>query len=267
MDRIEANRDQPRNHFDDDALLELAESIQVHGILQPLLVRIHPDDSEKFLLLAGERRYRAAKIASLETVPCILREAEEEKALEIALVENIQRADLSPLEEAKAYKHLADRFYLTQEEISSRVGKSREAIANTIRLLQLPEPILTAIDDGRISVGHAKALLGVKETPFLMSLFEQITREELNVRETEQLIRKHLNGDAPSIPVQQAKEVKKNDEDERDVHIVSLENALIEAFQTKVKVKMRGKKKGKIEILFYNLDQLDDLLRRWHVEL
>lgn len=260
VDSIEANRNQPRVIFNEDSLKELAESIRSQGILQPLLVRSHPDNPDKFQVLAGERRLRAARMISLESVPCIVLEAEETQALEIALVENIQRSDLSPIEEARAYKYLAERFGQTQEEIASRVGKSRESVANTLRLLLLPEEILHALEAGSISAGHAKVLLSLRESRSLMPAFERIISEGLSVRETEQVVRE-LTQPSGMQPEKPKKIV------EEDVHIIALERSLEAAFQTKVHLKMKGKKKGIIEIQFYDFDQLDSLLSLWKIKM
>lgn len=259
IDLVEANRNQPRTLFDEDSLKELSESIRMQGILQPLLVRAHPDNPEMYQVVAGERRLRAARMASLETIPCILLEAEETKALEIALVENIQRSNLSPTEEARAFKYLAERFALTQEEIASRVGKSRESVANTLRLLLLPDEILHALEAGTISAGHAKVLLALRDTQSLAPTFERILREGLSVRETEQMVRE-ITQPTLALPDAPKKVV------EEDVHIAALERTLESAFQTKVRLKMKGKKKGVIEIQFYDFDQLDSLLTLWKVK-
>lgn len=260
IDSIEANRNQPRTVFNEDSLHELAESIKKQGILQPLLVRMHPENAEKYQVLAGERRLRAARIAGLVNVPCIVLQTEEAQAIEIALVENIQRADLSPVDEARAYKYLAERFVLTQEEIASRVGKSREAVANSLRLLLLPPPIIEALESGNLSAGHAKVLLALRESSRLMPLFERILEEGLSVRETEREVR-NIVQPSQQLPVKQSPPA------EEDIHIAALERALESAFQTKVQVKMKGKKKGSIEIQFYDLDQLDALLTQWKIRI
>ncbi len=260
IEAIEASQFQPRRHFDEEALLELADSIQIQGILQPLLVRPHPTAPERYQLLAGERRLRAAGLVSLPTVPCLVLQAEDTKAMEIALVENIQRADLSPLEEAQAYRHLVERFSLTQEEVAARVGKSREAVANTLRLLNLPERPLRALEEGKISVGHAKLLLGLPAEHEIEAVLEQIVENGLTVRETEALMRQ---GRAPAKP---AKPPKRTDPI-LDLHIQALRRELEGVLQTKVEIKMRGKNKGMIQLHFYDLDQLDSLLAHWKVRL
>ncbi len=259
---IEANKMQPRKYFNEDALAELAESIRSQGILQPLLVRTLPDNSDGYQVLAGERRLRAARMAELPSAPCIVLDADETRVMEIALVENIQRSDLTPIEEAYAYKHLADRFALTQEEIAKKVGKSRESIANSLRILQLPPEILGALDAGLVSAGHAKALLSLKDSPLLSSLFKRIVEESLSVRETERLVRE-ITDPAPKNEASAVKPAQK----EENIHIAALVKSLETAFQTKVNIKMKGKKKGSIEIQFYDLDQLDSLLSQWKVRV
>ncbi|RJP26250.1 MAG: ParB/RepB/Spo0J family partition protein [Candidatus Omnitrophota bacterium] len=258
VDDIHFNQYQPRTFFDDDSLLELAESIQQHGILQPLLVRSHPEFSDRFQLIAGERRLRAAKIAEQKTIPCILLEAEEAQMLEIALIENIQRSDLNPVEEARAFKQLSDRFSLTQEEIAQRVGKSREAIANSLRLLNLPPSVLKSLENTEISIGHAKALLSIKDANQLEELANRVIREGLTVRQTEACARE----ETVSNPENSEKEFK-----EKDLHIRDLEFSIEETLQTKVNIKMKGKKKGIIEVHFYDFEHLEGLLRKWNVKL
>lgn len=259
IEAIEASQFQPRRHFDEEALLELADSIQNQGILQPLLVRPHPTAPEKYQLLAGERRLRAASLVSMSSVPCVVMQAEDTKALEIALVENIQRTDLSPLEEAQAYRYLVERFSLTQEEVAARVGKSREAVANTLRLLNLPERPLRALEEGKISVGHAKLLLGLPAEHEIEAVLEQIVENGLTVRETEALMRQ---GRVPEKP-----EKPKKTDPILDLHIQALRRELESVLQTKVEIKMRGKNKGMIQVHFFDLDQLDALLAYWKVRL
>lgn len=260
VDLIQTNHTQPRCVFDDDKLLELAESIRIQGVLQPLIVRPHPQDRHQFMLIAGERRLRASKLADLETVPCIVLLAEETQAYEIALVENIQRTDLSPVEEAKAYRHLMDRFNLTQEDISNRVGKSRELIANLLRLLNLPESVLYMLQDGLISAGHAKALLPLKDESQIETFAQRIVDEKLSVREVERLIREIIS---PKV----LEEKKPKQEPEKDIFVQDLENSLEQNFQTKVRIKMRGNNKGSITLDFYDLDQLDGILKKWNIKL
>ncbi|MDP8243718.1 MAG: ParB/RepB/Spo0J family partition protein [Candidatus Hinthialibacter antarcticus] len=255
---IEANRWQPRTQFDDEQLKELSESIGAQGVLQPLLVRRKPDGSAGYQLIAGERRLRASKLAGLGKVPCILLEAQETQALEIALVENIQRSNLSPVEEARAYKQMVERFNLTQEQISAKVGKSRAAVTNALRLLNLPVSVLDLLDSGVLSVGHAKVLLSVKDTDKIESLALRILEEEWSVRQLEE----ELRGKPPAAP----KPAKAAPED-KDIFVSDMKRKLEEALQTKVDIRMKGKNKGRIDIHFYDLDQLDHLLKLWKISL
>ena len=253
---IDVNHLQPRSFFDDEKLNELSDSIRRQGILQPLLIRKHPDQPDRYQLIAGERRLRAGKMASLTEVPCIILDAKEDQMLEIALIENVQRSDLNPVEEARAYKHLTERFSLTQEEVASRVGKSRETIANSLRLLNLPSEALDSLSDGRISIGHAKALLSIKDRERLITLADRVSSEGLSVRETERLTRIEKN------PSPSPKEKK-----EKDIYTAELERALEEAFQTKVQIRQQGKNKGVIEIQYYDLSHLDGILKKWKINL
>ncbi|MBI1388403.1 MAG: ParB/RepB/Spo0J family partition protein [bacterium] len=261
VDVIEANHWQPRLSFDDEALLELSESIRNQGVLQPLLVRRDPANVGRFQLIAGERRLRASRLAGLEKVPCLLLDAEEAEMLEIALVENIQRSNLSPVEEARAYKHLGDRFSMTQEQIADKVGKSREAVANALRLLNLPDDVLEMLDEGRISVGHAKVLLSLRDPERIQLACDKAIEEQWSVRRLEE----YLRGD-DAKPASSSEKTSKPAKEE-DLYVSDLRRKLQEAFQTKVDIKMRGASKGKIEITFYDLDQLDHLLKQWRVEL
>ena len=188
---IEQNRSQPRKRFDDESLTELAESIQAHGMLQPIVVR--PVGERRYQIVAGERRWRAARVAGLSEIPVIVRELDDTAALEVALVENLIREDLNPIEEALGYRTLADRFSLTQEEIAQRVGKSRPAVANALRLLSLPEEIVDLLKSGALSPGHARALLSLPEKEAL-ALSQRVLQEELSVRQTEALAKKLLAG-------------------------------------------------------------------------
>lgn len=258
---IEVNHWQPRTHFSDSALDELAQSIRTHGVLQPLLVRRHPEIAGRYQLIAGERRLRASKQIELDSVPCIIIDAQESDMLEIALIENIQRADLSPVEEAKAYAHLVQRFELTQEEIAVKVGKSREAIANAIRLLQLPETILYAVEIGDISPGHARALLGLSSHKQMEDALLRILDNNWSVRQTEAFVRATDKMSGNANPSSQKKDISE------DVHIADLRRNLETVMQTKVEVKMKGKNKGAVIIHFFDFDQLDHLLNKWNVRL
>ncbi len=244
---IHPNRYQPRDRFSEDEMMELSRSIKEQGIIQPLLLR---KDGNNYELIAGERRLRAAKLAGLNQVPVIIKDISDEKMLEISIVENIQRENLNPMEEARAYQRLISKFNLTQEQIAERVGKSRPAVANFLRLPQLPQNIKSDIMDGTLSMGHAKALLGA-DTPALQNkVWRAIVSGKLSVRETENLI-KHLK--------EGKKKTKAFQPNSDEIYFSDLADELSRQLGTKVKIKRRGKK-GKVEIEFYNNDDLDRLI-------
>jgi ParB family chromosome partitioning protein len=245
LDQIGPNPWQPRVRFDDTKLLELVESIRERGVLQPLLVRRRESGFE---LVAGERRLRAARLAGLESVPVLVREMTDREVLENALVENLQRDDLSALEEASGYVRLLEEFGLTQEEVAARVGKSRPAVANTIRLLQLPEPVREELRGGRLSAGHARALLALDSPVEQTALARDVVRLGLSVRQLEARIRLRMQPRSPKRPA-------------RDLHLADLEKQLMRSLGTKVRLLARGKK-GKIVIEFYSPAELDRLLNQ-----
>ncbi len=244
---IQPNRYQPRSHFSPDELAQLSESIGTQGVLQPILVRKHDMGYE---VVAGERRLRAAKLAGLAQVPVLVKDVSDAEMLEIAIVENIQRENLNPMEEAEAYHRLIAEFGLTQEQASVRVGKSRSAVANFLRLRQLPEPIKASIIEGQLSMGHARALLGAESPAQQNAAWRAIIRKSLSVRQTEVLI-KRLRTAAKVV------ERKKNTSEDR--HLASVADSLSRRFGTKVQINRRGKK-GKLEIEFYSNDDLNRLL-------
>ncbi|MFG3443088.1 ParB/RepB/Spo0J family partition protein [Bacillus velezensis] len=244
---LRPNPYQPRNQFDDESLAELKESIIQHGILQPIIVR---KSLKGYDIVAGERRYRAAKLAGKETVPAIVRDLSESLMREIALLENLQREDLSPLEEALAYDSLLKHLDLTQEQLAKRLGKSRPHIANHLRLLTLPESIQNLIAEGTLSMGHGRTLLGLKNKNKLEPLVQKVVEEQLNVRQLEQLIQQ-LNNNVP-------RETKKK-EPVQDVVLKERESYLQNYFGTTVNIK-RQKKKGKIEIEFFSNEDLERIL-------
>ena len=249
INSIIPNPRQPREIMDEDNLNDLANSIREHGILQPLIVTREPM-SDAHVLIAGERRLRAAKLAGLESVPVIIRSASEQERLELALIENVQRADLSPLETAEAYRKLADEFNLSHEEIATRVGKGRVAVTNTMRLLKLPEQAKKALAEGKISEGHGRALLGLPTTQAQLAALQTILKNELNVRQTEELIRK-LGGQKP--PAMPAKPV--------DPGVKEIEERLCERLGTRVTLK-HGQKGGTVTIHYYSEEELSGLLDR-----
>ncbi|MFU1719428.1 ParB/RepB/Spo0J family partition protein [Bacillus velezensis] len=244
---LRPNPYQPRKQFDNESLAELKESIIQHGILQPIIVR---KSLKGYDIVAGERRYRAAKLAGKETVPAIVRDLSESLMREIALLENLQREDLSPLEEALAYDSLLKHLDLTQEQLAKRLGKSRPHIANHLRLLTLPESIQNLIAEGTLSMGHGRTLLGLKNKDKLEPLVKKVVEEQLNVRQLEQLIQQ-LNNNVP-------RETKKK-EPVQDVVLKERESYLQNYFGTTVNIK-RQKKKGKIEIEFFSNEDLERIL-------
>jgi ParB family transcriptional regulator, chromosome partitioning protein len=247
IDVIESNRYQPRSHFAAEELAQLSDSIRSQGVLQPLLVRKLEMGYE---LVAGERRLRAAKLAGLETVPVVVKDVSNAEMLEMAIVENIQRENLNPMEEAEAYHQLITEFGLTQEQASARVGKSRSAVANFLRLRQLPTEIKESITRGQLSMGHARALLGADTAAQQSAAWRAIIQKSLSVRQTEDLVKRLRNA---------AKTVERKKDTTEDRQMNSLAENLSRRFGTKVQIKRRGKK-GKLEIDFYSDDDLNRLL-------
>jgi len=245
INKVVPNREQPRKLFAKEALDELADSIRENGIIQPLIVRRL--DGDQFELIAGERRLKAARLVGLEKVPIVMLESDADHCLELALIENIQREDLNPIEEALAYKQLMDRYRYTQEECSKRVGKDRSSVANTVRLLNLPEEIRGYIIEGKVSMGHARALLGVEDEEMRLKLARRVVQEGLSVREIENWVRKLREG------VQVEKLVKTK---QVDPQVNFLENEMTKILGTKVKIKVQGKK-GKVVIDYYSQEDLD----------
>ena len=246
---IEPNRDQPRKTFDEEALGELSKSIADHGVIQPLLVRPMTDGS--YQLIAGERRWRASRMAGLTEVPVVIREMSDSEAMELALVENLQREDLNPIEEARGFQLLMETYALTQEQAASRVGKSRPAVANAMRLLLLPDDVLQMVETGVLSAGHARALLGLAQSDDMVALAKQIVEKGLSVRETERLV-KTATQDKPK----REKRVKK-----RDVFFDEAELAFSEALGRKAKVFLSSGGKGTVEIEFFGKEDLGKLLQ------
>lgn len=249
IQKIEPNREQPRKKFDDDALLELSDSIKQFGVLQPLIVQ---DKKEFYEIIAGERRWRAAKMAGLSKVPVIIRTYTEMERVEIGLIENIQREDLNPIEEAAAYKKLIQEYDLKQDEIAERVSKSRTAIANSMRLLKLDERVQQMVIDEMISTGHARALLAVEDKDTQYALANKIFDEKLSVRETEKLMKKLLSD----------KEEKKIVEvsEAESLTYKKIEEKIQEIIGAKVKINRKSNNKGKIEIDYYSAEELDRIM-------
>lgn len=246
INEVEPNRDQPRKNFDEDALLELSDSIKQFGVLQPLLVRKRKDYYE---IIAGERRWRAAKLAGVKEVPVIEKEYTDQEILEIGLIENIQRENLNPIEEAIAYKRLLEEFNLKQDEVAERVSKSRTTVTNSMRLLKLSDKVQQMIIDDMISTGHARALLAIDDPELQYTLANKIFDEKLSVRETEKLVKEIKNPKKPKEKKPVANSFIYQD----------LEEKMKSVFGTKVSIASKGKGKGKIEIEYYSDDELEHL--------
>ena len=246
INEVEPNRDQPRKNFDEDALLELSDSIKQFGVLQPLLVRKRKDYYE---IIAGERRWRAAKLAGVKEVPVIEKEYTDQEILEIGLIENIQRENLNPIEEAIAYKRLLEEFNLKQDEVAERLSKSRTAVTNSMRLLKLSDKVQQMIIDDMISTGHARALLAIDDPELQYTLANKIFDEKLSVRETEKLVKEIKNPKKPKEKKPVANSFIYQD----------LEEKMKSVFGTKVSIASKGKGKGKIEIEYYSDDELEHL--------
>ena len=247
--QIEPNREQPRKNFDEDALQELADSIKQFGLLQPILVQ---DRKTYYEIIAGERRWRAAKLAGLKEVPVIIRDYTAQEIVEISLIENIQREDLNPIEEAQAYKRLLTEFNLKQDEVAERVSKSRTAVTNSMRLLKLCDEVQQMIIDDMLSTGHARALISIEDSEQQYTIAQKIFDEKLSVRDVEKLV-KDLN--KPEKPKKTAV-----DDSGLDVVYQDVAEKLKQSLGTKVEISSKGNGSGKIEIEFYNHDDLDRII-------
>lgn len=246
ISEIEPNRSQPRKEFDEKALSELAESISKHGLLQPLLVRPLPLGG--YQIVAGERRYRACRMAGITEVPVIIRELGDTETMEIALIENLQREDLTPIEEALGYQVLIDEHGFSQEDVAQSVGKSRPAIANSLRLLKLPQSILDLVSDGKISAGHARALLTLEDEKLMQELAEEIIKKDLSVRQVEKICKQKPKPEKEEVP------------EKKPSFYSMVELALNESLGRKIKVsKNKGKQGGILQIEFYSDEELTEL--------
>ncbi|MEL1134895.1 ParB/RepB/Spo0J family partition protein [Desulfitobacterium sp. THU1] len=252
LEKIKPNPDQPRKGFDQEGLEELAASLKVHGLLQPILVQARDDE---YIIIAGERRFRAAKLAGLSKIPCLIQSGSEQELAEKALIENIQRSDLSPVEEGMAYARLIQEYGLTQEQVAERVGKGRPTIANLLRVIQLPEPILRLIQESKLSLGHAKVLLGLKDTSLQVLLAQKVAKDNLPVRELENLILKYTDQIESPKPPKKIPPV-----------FNQIEDKLRSSFQTKVKLKGKPER-GKIEIEYFSEEEFNRLLELWHIRV
>ena len=247
--KVEPNRDQPRKNFDEDALQELSESIRQFGVLQPLLVQ---DKGDYYAIIAGERRWRAAKLAGLKEVPVIIKDLTDQEIVEISLIENIQREDLNPIEEAMAYKRLLNEFNLKQDEVAERVSKSRTAVTNSLRLLKLDERVQQMVIDDMISTGHARALLGIFDAEKQYLIAQQIFDEKLSVRDTEKLVKK--------LQKQKSEAAEKPVDDTMTIIYQDLEQKLKNIMGTKVSIHNKANNRGKIEIEYYSKNELDRIV-------
>jgi len=248
VERLHPGRNQPRHSMDEEKIEELAQSIRENGIIQPLLVRSDPDDAETYEIIAGERRWRAAQMAKVHEVPVVIRDLNDQESLEIGLVENLQRQDLSALDEAIGYQRLVEEFSHTQDVLAKTVGKSRSHVANTMRLLGLPDPVKKMLEDNELSAGHARALLNA---PDPMAAAREVAKKGLSVRQTERLVKKNQRKkDAPPV------------RDIKDVDTLALERDLANLLGLKVAIKFKGVG-GSLTVNYKSLDQLDDILRRF----
>lgn len=250
---IQPNPHQPRTRFDPASLTELETSIRAHGVIQPVVVTERPDQPQRYWLITGERRWRAARQAGLTAVPAVVREATSQQLLELALVENLQRDDLSPLEEAAAYSTLLERFELTQAQVAYRVGKSRSAVANAVRLLGLPAEAQAALNEGLISAGHARALLGLINDEDLKRALDQIVASELNVRQAEELVRRWQERPPVADPVEESSHMQ--------AQMRLWENRFRDRLSTKVSLDRKEDGSGRLVIHFYSDDDLETIYR------
>ena len=252
LQKLVVNPFQPRKNFDDQTIEELAQSIKENGIIQPLVVR---RKGKKYEIVVGERRFRAAKLAHLNDIPAIVRDLSENQMMELAILENLQREDLTPIEEAEAYQSLIEKLNFTQEELAKKLGKSRPYITNHLRLLQLPTEVIHLINDGKLTMGHGRTLLGLKNKRRIFEIAKKVINQSLNVRQLENLV-KQLNEE---VSRETDKPVKK------DIFVQATETQLREYFGTNVQIK-KSKNKGKIEIEFYSEDDLERILEILHLE-
>lgn len=248
INKVEPNREQPRKKFDEDALIELSESIKQFGILQPLLCQERDDYYE---IVAGERRWRAAKLAGLKEVPVIIKKLTNQQIMEISLIENIQREDLNPIEEALAYKRLLEEFKLKQDEVAERVSKSRTAVTNSMRLLKLDEKVQQMVIDEMLTTGHARALISIEDRDLQFQMANQIFDNKLSVRETEKLVRK-LG--------EEKEETTKTKEPDVEIIYRNLEEKVKEILGTKVQISHKKNNSGKIEIEYYSNEELERII-------
>ena len=247
LSNIRPNKNQPRKEFNEEKIKTLSDSIKRVGVLQPIVLK--PVEDNNYMIIAGERRYRASILAGKEEIPAVIKDIEIKDIMEIALIENLLREDLNPIEEALAYKSLIDNYKVTQEELSEAMGKSRPYIANTLRLLNLQNDVSKMIENAQITAGHGKALLRIEDKEKQLEVAHKIVKDDLSVRAVEEIAKKIVD----------EKNNKKTVKKEKDIYIVDAEERLSNLFGTKVSIS-RGKKKGKIEIVYNNEDELNDIL-------
>lgn len=255
LSRITPRGDQPRKNFDENALQVLADSIREHGVIQPIVLREIGDFSENYEIIAGERRWRAARMAGLDEIPAVIMTGDELKVAEVALIENVQRKDLNPIEEAMAYKALIERFGLKQEEVAQQAGKSRSAVANMLRLLELPDEVLELVQDEKLSMGHARALLGLEDEEKMLSLAEMTVQKELSVRDVENLVRKYN-----AVPEEVVETEDDNAVVQRRIYMKELEDKARTRLGRKVKINETNRKKT-VELTFEDDEDLETLLK------
>lgn len=253
--RISPRGDQPRKNFDEVALQTLADSIRIHGVIQPIIVREMGELNENYEIIAGERRWRAAKMAGLDEIPAVIMTGDDLKVAEVALIENVQRKDLNPIEEAFAYKALIERFGLTQEEVANQAGKSRSAVANMLRLLELPDEILNLVQDEKLSMGNARAILGLDDEDKMLPLAQMAAEKELSVREVEALVRKY-NAAGEEMPESE----EDNASVQRKIYMKDLERRVMTGLGRKVKIHDSARKKT-VELTYEDDEDLENLLK------
>ena len=256
LEKIFPNPDQPRKHFDEDKLIDLAESIKEHGVLQPIIVTPRDD---KYMIIAGERRFRATNRAGLKTIPALIRELDDEKIMELALIENVQRDDLNPIEEARAYELLQTRYGYTQDKLAKRMGKSRSAIANSTRLLGLPEVVQQLVQDGKLSVGHVRPMLSINIPEWQSVFAQEVYQSGLSVRDVEKMVKKaidegHITWETEEVLFQAPQKYKKLPSELR-----VLQDQLAERLSTKVNIKKNRDGSGKLVIEYYSEEDLKRL--------
>ena len=251
---VEPRKDQPRKNFNDESLKVLADSIAVHGVLQPIIVRENSDFAGRYEIIAGERRWRAARMVPLSEIPVVIVDADDMKTAQIALVENVQREDLNPVEEAYAYKALIERHNFTQEQVGKEVGKSRSTITNMLRLIELPDEVLELLKDGKLTIGHARALLPIADEDKMILLAQRICEEDLSVRRVEEIVKKLLAENDEEILA-----VKTDDSVQRRIYMRELEKRVMDKLGRRVKINQTTKKKT-VELTFDTDSDLEELL-------